>query len=154
MKIRTVCPLLLAFANSCSPIMGRTRFQKMIFLLQAKQAGTNARTDFNFVPYDYGPYSKALQLDVNRLIEHDLLEEEPTKGPSGKYMYRYRITEKGKMLVDRLLTEPAYREHQFEAILRRLEEIKSDINGKDLDALLREIYARYPEYAQLSKYKF
>lgn len=134
--------------------MGRTRFQKMIFLLQATQADTNTRTDFNFVPYDYGPYSKALQLDVNHLIERDLLEEEPRMDPSGKCMYRYRITEKGKMLVDRLLTEPAYREYQFETVLRRLEEIKSDINDKDLDVLLREIYTKYPEYAQLSKYKF
>ena len=154
MKIRTACPLLLAFANNCSPIMGRTRFQKMIFLLQATQVASNTRMDFNFIPYDYGPYSKALQLDVNRLIELSLFEEEPTMDATGKCMYRYRITEKGKMLVDRLLTDTVYGEYHFETTLRRLEEIKSDINGKDLDVLLREIYAKYPEYAQLSKYRF
>lgn len=109
---------------------------------------------FNFIPYDYGPYSKVLQFDINELIERILLEEEPRMNLYGKYMYRYRITEKGKMLVDRLLTEPAYHKYSFSTVLNLLEDIKIHINGMELEALLHEIYTDYPEYARLSKYKF
>ena len=136
--------------------MGRTRFQKMIFLLQAKQGDKDPKQDlgFNFIPYDYGPYSGALQLDINDLIERKFLEERPKIDYSGKCMYRYEITENGKMLIDRLLTESKYDEYQFKIMHKVLQEIKSVINEKDMNLLLRDIYTNYPEYAQFSKYKF
>lgn len=136
--------------------MGRTRFQKMIFLLQATQTNAATKLDlgFRFIPYDYGPYSKTLQLDINGLIERGLLKEEPKINDFGKYMYKYEITDEGKMFIDSLLTEPKYCEYQFSEIYRLLMEIKNDVNDKDLDQLLHEIYADYPEYAQFSKYKF
>lgn len=136
--------------------MGRTRFQKMIFLLQATRAdaGTKLDVDFNFIPYDYGPYSKALQLDINGLIERGLLKEEPKINNFGKYMYKYEITDKGRMLVDLLLTEPKYHEYQFGKMHKLLADVKNNVNDKDLDQLLHEIYADYPEYAQFSKYEF
>ena len=156
LRIRPAYPLLLAYANNYSPIMGRTRFQKMIFLLQTKHGDKNPKHNlgFNFIPYDYGPYSKALQMDINGLIEDRLLEEKPTKNDSGKYMYRYEITNAGKMLVDHLLTEPKYDQHQFKAMYKILQEIKSDVNEKDMYLLLWDIYTSHPEYAQFSKYKF
>lgn len=156
LRIRPVYPLLLAYANNYSPIMGRTRFQKMIFLLQTKHGDKDPEHDlgFNFIPYDYGPYSKALQMDINGLIEDRLLEEKPTKNDSGKYMYRYEITNAGKMLVDHLLTEPKYDQHQFKAMYKILQEIKSNVNEKDMYLLLWDIYTSHPEYAQFSKYKF
>ena len=146
----------MAYANNCSPIRGRTRFQKMIFLLQAKQSSTNSKPDlgFNFVPYDYGPYSKALQLDINDLIERGLIKEEPEMGQFGKYKYKYKITQTGQTLVERLLTKRKYSKHQFEMLHKLLIEIKNDINDKDIDLLLREIYTDYPAYAQFSKYQF
>ena len=136
--------------------MGRTRFQKMIFLLQTKHGDKDPAHNlgFNFIPYDYGPYSKALQMDINGLIEDRLLEEKPTKNDSGKYMYRYEITNAGKMLVDHLLTEPKYDQHQFKAMYKILQEIKRDVNEKDMYLLLWDIYTNHPEYAQFSKYKF
>ena len=136
--------------------MGRTRFQKMIFLLQAMQndmpPGLNS--EFNFIPYDYGPYSRILQTDIDGLIEYGLMEEEPKENSLGKYMYRYEITEKGKTLVDKLLTGPEYEQYKLNESYKLLREIKDDINSKDLDLLLRDVYARYPEYAQFSKYEF
>ena len=128
----------------------------MIFLLQAKQSNANPKLNlgFNFIPYDYGPYSKALQLDINDLIERGLIKEEPEMGQFGKYKYKYEITKKGQILVKRLLTEHKYSEYQFEMLHKLLIGIKNDINDKDIDLLLREIYTDYPEYAQFSKYLF
>ena len=128
----------------------------MFFLLQTKQNDKSAEQDlgFNFIPYNYGPYSRILQLDINYLIERSFLKEEPEIDRSGKCMYRYEITDKGKMLVDRILNEPEYAEYRFRSLHKILREIKSDINDKKLGLLLREIYTDYPEYAQFSKYEF
>ena len=128
----------------------------MIFLLQVQQNDLKPRPNlgFNFIPYDYGPYSSILQTDIDGLIGYGLIEEEPKKDRLGKYMYRYEITEKGKMLVDKLLTESRYAKYKLNEPYKLLTEIKYDINNKDLDLLLREVYANYPEYAQFSKYEF
>ena len=58
------------------------------------------------------------------------------------------------MLVDRLLTEPKYDKHQFGAMYKMLQEIKSDVNEKDMYLLLWDTYTSHPEYTQFSKYKF
>ena len=152
LKLRQTYPLLLAYTNSCSPIMGRTRFQKMIFLLQIKLK--EKELGFNFIPYYYGPYSKTRQVDIDNLIEEGLIEEKPTQDPSGKYMYRYEITEKGKTIADKLLTKSKYSTLKLNTPYRLLDRIKNDANHKSLDALLREVYMNHPEYAQFSRYEF
>ena len=70
--------LLLLYANNCSAIRGRTRFQKILFVFQEeiyKQYGFNKKikiTDpnlFNFQAYNYGPFSveayKLLEFFIN-----------------------------------------------------------------------------------------
>lgn len=109
---------------------------------------------FSFVPYHFGPYSSLLQVDIDYLIERGLLKEEPRKDSFGKWMYRYEVSERGKVMVDRILNASSSAEYRFELLYKMLTEIKRDINDKDIDMLLKEIYTDYPEYARLSRYKF
>ena len=70
--------LLLLYANNCSPIIGRTRFQKILFVFEKeiyKQYGFDKKIDiqtpnlFNFSAYHYGPFSteayKLLEFFIN-----------------------------------------------------------------------------------------
>ena len=70
--------LLLLYANNCSPIVGRTRFQKILFVFEKeifKQYGFNKKIEltspslFDFSAYNYGPFSaeayKLLEFFIN-----------------------------------------------------------------------------------------
>ena len=63
MILRQAYPLLLAHACGMDPIRGRTRFQKMMFLLheEMEKEGAGGRMGLRFVPHYYGPYSGMLQ---------------------------------------------------------------------------------------------
>jgi uncharacterized protein YwgA len=69
-------------------IHGRTRFQKLVFLLQKKY---NINFSYTFVPYFYGPYSKKLQIDVNWLSAHGFIDIHPK--------YHHQITPEGVSLL-------------------------------------------------------
>lgn len=68
--------LLLLYADNCSSIKGRTRFQKILFVFEKEiyeQYGFNndlkGQQLFNFYAYDYGPFStkayKLLEFFIN-----------------------------------------------------------------------------------------
>lgn len=159
---RQVYPLLLAHACDAEEIRGRTRFQKMVFLMEQKikseggggAAGGTPMPSLGFVPFDYGPYSKTLQLDVDMLVRENLLKEEKTPPNSeGKVMYTYTITEEGKRVAKRLVSDPKYKKYRFKEAHAELDKIKKEFNNMGLPVLLRRVYGDYPDYASLSKYE-
>jgi uncharacterized protein YwgA len=86
--------LILASLNFCKkPIKGRTRLQKMIFLLKEENG---IPFDFEFRPYFYGPYSEQLSDFVHLLNALNLVEEETEYLGTGIVRYNYILTEKGK----------------------------------------------------------
>jgi uncharacterized protein YwgA len=75
------------------PIEGRTRLQKMAFLLKNKYGFP---LNFDFKPYYYGPYSEELSDLVSLLRALGLAEEKTDYFGLGKIRYDYVLTEKGK----------------------------------------------------------
>lgn len=156
----------MAYACDSEEIHGRTRFQKMIFLMEhdmrrrrRRKGGGKAEEggmpmpNLGFVPFDYGPYSKTLQQDVDTLVEEGRLSEErgdPSSG--GRVMYTYAITREGKRIAKMLVSDPRYAEFRFGEAYEELEKIKEKFNGMGLPDLLKHVYGAYPEYASLSKY--
>ena len=67
-------------------IIGRKRFQKIVFLLERRH---DLNFGYRFIPYYYGPYSKALQLDIDLLNSIGFVEVHPT------IPYPHTLTEKG-----------------------------------------------------------
>jgi uncharacterized protein YwgA len=65
---------LLLLLKHHGPIRGRTRFQKLVFLLQEKY---HIDFGYNFIPYYYGPYSRKLQMEIDWLAAHRLIEIQP-----------------------------------------------------------------------------
>ncbi len=43
---------------------------------------------------------------------------------------------------------------KFDKIVELAEEIKNEVNGKDLPSLLSDIYQEYPDFAKYSQYEF
>lgn len=80
---------LLVILNKLSVIRGRTRFQKIIFLLKQKD---KIHFGYNFIPYYYGPYSRDLQLELNLLEAAGYVQVTP----KGGYLYVHCLTEEGK----------------------------------------------------------
>ncbi|MEM3065301.1 MAG: hypothetical protein QW177_08005 [Candidatus Nitrosotenuis sp.] len=155
MIVRQVYPLLLAYAEDGYPIKGKTRLQKIIFLFQQEIfKEKNKDLGYNFVPYNFGPYSDILQKDVEELVDNEYLKVEAKQGLDGKYIYNYHITDKGRKLAENLLYESKYAKFQLNRPYKLLGKIKNDANYGDLDSLLKKVYSEHPEYAKNSIYEF
>lgn len=158
MIARQAYALLMAHANGKEPVRGRTRFQKMMFLLwkgMEGEGGGGGLSGLGFAPHHYGPYSRQLQDDIEGLIGEGMIGEEVVESPAGQYAYRYRVTERGAATAEALLGDPRYEKYGFggrayEAICG----IKKRVNGMGIRDLLEEVYAEHPEYAQYSRYEF
>lgn len=152
MLVRQVLPLFLAYAGEQDPIEGRTRLQKMLFLLQQSCKDCNFQYKFN--AYDYGPYSSTLQSDLDMLIDDEYLKEDSIPTIDGKLKYRYSITEKGARLVEGLLKDRKHPELRLAEMYDNCEKLKNAVNHLNLNELLKDIYTKYPEYAKFSIFKF
>ena len=98
---RTEMVLLLLHNMNNQVVKGRTRFQKIVFLLQEQGIGFG----YKFKPYLYGPYSEELSDDVNMLTGLGLLaiDSEEIKSDGVVHdRYVYSLTEEGKETVTRI----------------------------------------------------
>lgn len=157
MIVRQAYALLMVYANDREPVRGRTRFQKMMFLLWKRMdgKGMDGPSGLGFVPHHYGPYSRQLQDDIDGLIGEGLVEEEVVEGPTGQYTYRYRATGAGAAMATALVEDPEYKKFGFGGkVYGAICSVKSRVNGMGIRDLLEEVYAEHPEYAQYSRYEF
>jgi uncharacterized protein YwgA len=148
---RKLLPLALMYAGDGEPIEGRTRLQKLVFLMQKRleEAGEDPlqSDDYEFVPYDYGPFSKELYDDLDETIARGMVEGREEDLGEDKVKYDYEIQDQGKQWVgDQLSKEEAQR------ILGLAEEIKDEYGDVNLSDLIDEVYSRYPKYAENSIY--
>lgn len=148
---RKLLPLALMYAGNGEPIEGRTRLQKLVFLMQKRleEAGEDPlqSDDYEFIPYDYGPFSKELYDDLDETMARNMVEGREEDLGEDKEKYDYEIQEDGEQWVrDQLSKEEAQR------ILELAEEIKDEYGDVYLSDLIDEVYSRYPKYAENSIY--
>lgn len=85
--------ILASLFYSDSSIRGRTRFQKIVFLLKEKYG---ISFDFEFKPYYYGPYSEELSDTLSLLTALKFVEEDAEYLGMGITRYDYQLTQRGK----------------------------------------------------------
>ena len=110
--------------------------QKLFFLIDQNVADELGGTQFNFEPYDYGPFDSAVYSDLDNLSlpEHDCVEIVR----SGRYRI-YRLTERGQQLGMEKL-------QQLDAETRGyFNRAKDWVKGLSFKSLVRAIYQAYPE---------
>lgn len=132
--------LLLAYKGEGGSALDPVRIQKGMFLL-SKEGVIPAGEQYSFEPYHYGPYSSELRKDADRLVRQDFADSLPV---SGYTWGRYRLTQEGikyaREVIEQVGPEAA----------RKVYEAKRAVTGKSFADLLRDVYARFPEYAQNS----
>lgn len=133
-------PLLLV--ESLGRLKGKTRFQKLVYIIQNEASNRNvAATSFDYEIHYYGPFSSELTKIIEGLEVDHLLDEEVEMTPSGYTRYVYSVTDKGRKLLDdarnkRLIAK------ELEKIVKK---IADDYGITDLSQLVQEAYRRYNE---------
>jgi len=148
---RKLLPLALMHVGDGEPIEGRTRLQKLVFLMQKRleELGEDPlqSDDYEFIAYDYGPFSKELYDDIDETIARNMVEDREEDLGEDKVKYDYEIQENGKQWVREQLSE-----EQAHRVLELAEEIKDEYGDVSLSDLIEEVYSRYPKYAENSIY--
>jgi uncharacterized protein YwgA len=130
------------YSQDQEEIQGRTRFQKMVFLLQQEFGDTEF---YDFEAYDYGPFSKGLYDDLDDLIDRDLVKETREEFDENKVYYEYKLTDAGRELIERISDQEGAQD-----VMALSERLKQEINSEDLSVVLDRVYSEYPEYAENS----
>ena len=113
---------------SKGPIYGRLRLQKLMFLAKEKFL---APIPFKFVIYHYGPYSLELQRVIDNLVMSGLVREDIVKHED-RILYKYELTEKGKIILK--LLQPN------EDVKKGIDETFKWYGKEKTNKILREVY--------------
>ncbi len=120
--------LLLTLTDALNGDAASTDFQKLLFLYTKEW---ESEPSYDFVPYQFGSFSFSSYADKRRLIERGLLEDDAQ---------RWILTETGRLA--------ARRERALTDRTRRFAIAHIALRG---DALIAEVYRRYPYYATRSR---
>lgn len=123
---------LILIMHFLRKVEGRTRLQKIVYLVQNL---LNHDLGYDFKPYFYGPYSAALQSDIDILKSLGIIREEKT--PKGDYMtFVYEATENCDRLAQEL-RNTFEKTKELENLLQKLEKYDT----QSLVALAKRIMA-------------
>lgn len=86
---------LLVMLNKLGTVNGRTRFQKIVFLLKEKEG---LELGYTFIPYHYGPYAHDLQLEMDLLEAAGFIRVEHQEDN----LYVHSLTEQGVKVAERI----------------------------------------------------
>jgi len=101
---------LLYALQSSGEIIGRKKFQKMIYIAKKLSFPYQEKFQFHF----YGPYSEELTLQLEELVNMGFVEEVKEK-KNGYYQYRYTLTESGHEFVQ-MFKQKVYKPHLDECL--------------------------------------
>jgi len=138
--------ILLILKAAGGEVCCKTKIMKILFLLERVYGIIGVK----FEPYSYGPWSKDVEDALMRLVELGLVEEgelqKPPEGPEHTgLMYLYRLTEKGRKVVEKIpLKDPKWK--------LPYSDVEFFVEW-DVRDLMEYIYVNYPEYAVKSVIK-
>ena len=142
-------PLALLYADEEHQIDGRTRFQKLIFLMQMEgNLNDLAPTDtYRFEPYDYGPFSSTLYDDLDIHIERGLIDDskEELDEEDDIVKYKYQLEPEGQEFIEEELSVG-----ELERIINEAKRIVREYGDMPLPELIDLVYSKYPDYAENS----
>jgi uncharacterized protein YwgA len=133
-----VAPLVLA--AEMKDVEGRTRFQKLLFLVEVK-ARRDGRfsTGYHFDLYLYGPYSRQLSRTIDQLVATGRLAESRELTASGNLRCNYRLTPAGQRAVRDLVSHGMVPLPLSQAV----HEVASQFGPMALPDLVKAAYASF-----------
>ena len=131
--------LVLTLDSQHEPI----RIQKTLFKL-AREAGLPPGEQYQFRPYNWGPFSATIYQDIDDLVGSGLVERVPQPGISWAI---YKLTNKGKKRAERIRTKANVQS------VRSLDGISRWVAERPFSKLLQDVYEKYPDMAKNSLFK-
>ena len=120
-------------------INGMLMFTKQFFVF-VKEVKSDLQEYFNFIPYDYGPYSFVLKKIIDDLVNEGYIVVEKSDDRQD-FILTYNGVEKAEMLSKNL----------DEKTKQTLENLRREATQLGYRGVLRYVYSRYPEYTTASK---
>jgi uncharacterized protein len=159
--------------EAAEPIQGTTRLQKLLFLLE-HEANLKATTgsDFKFEAWKFGPVSKELYDDLEKLENLGLLETDPISASSPTELDEYGLSFDDLMGEEKREAQESSEEKRYRLTRKGLDWIKAHVDGKkqhevvdkirrikakygalSLQDLLHYVYSKFPEMTTASEIK-
>ena len=154
------------------PVQGTTRLQKLLFLLEHEAKLKPQGADFQFEPWKFGPVSKELYDDLEKLENLGFLESEPVSAPSTAELDEYGLSfddlmggEESQSSVETLeekqyrlttrgldwITKQQRNDPPKAAAVEEVRRLKSKYAGLSLKDLLYYVYTKYPTMTTASE---
>jgi uncharacterized protein len=137
--------LLLALRDASEPL-DPVRLQKGMFLF-AREAHPPPAETYEFVAYDYGPFSVQIYWDLEEMADSGLILAAPMPGYSWS---RHLTTASGLARAQDALDEMAPEARGRAAQLQQLKQGVLSLGFRDL---LSHVYSRYPDFSDKSVFR-
>ena len=143
-------------------VSGVTRLEKLVFLIERETSLKELLTeDADFIPYNFGPFSKTVYKAVDLLSGYGLLDDLSSiaandedsweqvwvigfESPDRYATREFRLTKKGKQYYSALTQEIS------NSYIEELVAFKEQFGTLPLRQLVRYVYRRYPEMTERS----
>ena len=133
-------PLILTDSLTC--LRGKTRFQKLVYLIQDETAAKNIQgSSFTYELSHYGPFSSDLSSVLDDLLDHNFLKERVETTPAGYTRYVYFITDKGKAILERARRKALLSKR----LIHIIKSVADEYGELPLSDLVEEAYQRYSQ---------
>ena len=140
--------LLMMMAPAGMSVHTPVQVQKLAFLIDQLVGETIGGTDFDFKPWHYGPFDKAVYQVLEELESGDLVEIHDMS--ARMQPTQYRLTASGESEGTDLLE--TLRDRDPDAV-EYIETLSGWVREQSFASLLRAIYAKFPEMAINSVFK-
>ncbi len=135
--------LILLLINQLEYVRGKTRLQKLLFLLTSK---FNLKNNLNFQPNRYGPFSSNLNEEIKNLMDQGLIKETNDR-ESKELGYLYTINDQKQEEINKKIAK------MDSSVINKLHEIVEEFGKMPLNKLLKYVYQRYPEFTTKSLWR-
>ena len=136
--------VLAALAPALGAAHTPVQVQKLLFLIDREIPEFVGGPIFDFQPYDYGPFDKAVYSVLETLERDGMVEVEEAPGLRWR---KYRLTEWGQEAGLRVLGSMDSRASNY------IKSISTFVRSLSFDKLLSAIYKEYPEMKVNSVFK-
>lgn len=126
--------ILAALSASENAVFQPVQIQKFFFLIDQKISDKLGGKLFNFEPYHYGPFDKAVYTELDDLAARGLVEI-TSQGLGRK---SFQVTPDGRKIGEAALL-------QLGDLAQYLSELSKFVRSMSFDQLVRTIYSAYPD---------
>jgi uncharacterized phage-associated protein len=152
------------------PIQGTTRLQKLLFLMEHEaKLKPSKGDDFDFTAWKFGPVSKELYDDLEKLENLGLLESEPVSEPSKTELDEYGLSFDDLMGEEESQSRDSFEEKRYRLSAKglqwvrdrelhteafdKIKRIKEKYGALSLQDLLHYVYTKFPDMTTASEIK-